>query len=216
MRKIPCRASSPTSARAATSASTSSIRWCARPRAIPNIDTLTGDSYTVRSTIDPQLQRATETALQDGLARYEVSLGRVQFQGAEANLAEAVRRIEADKNARPKPSRPGSRRSRPRGCRSMTCTGRRRSSSTAPAGKRGGGPPGRPRGRPRDAAVGRQGRGAAHCSSPMMSCSCASSRARARARARNCACVRRCRAPPSCSRTRPAAFSRWRAASPIR
>src|SRR5215471_18441573 len=57
---------------------------------------LTADSYTVRSTINPALQRATETALQDGLALYEKEAGRAQFQGPEMNLAEAVRRIEGE------------------------------------------------------------------------------------------------------------------------
>src|SRR4051794_20967956 len=59
------------------------------------VEGLTAGSYTVRSTVLPALQRATETALQEGLARYELNTGRFQFQGAEANLAEAVRRIEA-------------------------------------------------------------------------------------------------------------------------
>jgi len=48
------------------------------------------------------LQRATETALQDGLAQYEKESGRTQFQAAEGNLADAIRRIEAD----PKPGKP--------------------------------------------------------------------------------------------------------------
>jgi penicillin-binding protein 1A len=68
-------------------------------KTVAGIDALTGDTYTVRSTVNVQLQRATETALQDGLARYETELGRVQFMGAEANLAEAIRRIEADKTS---------------------------------------------------------------------------------------------------------------------
>ena len=37
-------------------------------------------SYQVRSTIRPGLQRAAEAALQDGLAQYEQSAGRVEFQ----------------------------------------------------------------------------------------------------------------------------------------
>src|SRR5262249_21849302 len=53
--------------------------------------------YTVRSTISPPLQRAVEEALQEGLSRYERSAGRVQFRGAEANLSQAIQRIEADK-----------------------------------------------------------------------------------------------------------------------
>jgi penicillin-binding protein 1A len=58
---------------------------------------LTADSYTVRSTINPALQRATETALQDGLALYEKEQGRAQFQAPETNLGEAIRRIESEK-----------------------------------------------------------------------------------------------------------------------
>src|SRR5262249_42414455 len=50
-------------------------------------------------TISPQLQRAVEGALQEGLSRYERSAGRVQFHGAEANLSQAILRIEADKKA---------------------------------------------------------------------------------------------------------------------
>jgi 1A family penicillin-binding protein len=57
---------------------------------------ITTGSYTVRSTIDQQLQRAVEGSLQEGLSRYERSAGRVRFQNAEMNLAEAVSRIEAD------------------------------------------------------------------------------------------------------------------------
>ena len=63
---------------------------------------LTSESYTVRSTINPALQRATETALQDGLAAYEKDSGRAQFQAPEANLGEAIRRIESEQ----KPGKP--------------------------------------------------------------------------------------------------------------
>jgi penicillin-binding protein 1A len=66
-------------------------------KTLAGIDALTADSYTVRSTIQPELQRATEAALQEGLARFELDGGRVQFQAAEANLADAVRRIEAER-----------------------------------------------------------------------------------------------------------------------
>src|SRR4029453_2683821 len=62
------------------------------------IESLTAASYTVRSTINPALQRATEAALQEGLARYEINRGRTQFQDAELNLSEAARRLEADKS----------------------------------------------------------------------------------------------------------------------
>ena len=36
----------------------------------------------MRSTIRPALQRAAEAALQEGLAQYEQSAGRVEFRGA--------------------------------------------------------------------------------------------------------------------------------------
>jgi membrane carboxypeptidase/penicillin-binding protein len=62
-------------------------------KAIPGFEGLTASSYTVHSTIHPQLQRSTEAALQDGLARYESSAGRAVFQSPEANLANAVAAI---------------------------------------------------------------------------------------------------------------------------
>jgi len=66
-------------------------------KSIAGIEAITANSYTVRSTINPQLQRAVEAALQEGLSRYERSTGRVQFGGAEANLSQAILRIGADK-----------------------------------------------------------------------------------------------------------------------
>jgi penicillin-binding protein 1A len=51
-------------------------------------------SYRIQSTLHPDLQRATELALQEGLARYEMSSGRVEFQGPETNLTQAIGRIE--------------------------------------------------------------------------------------------------------------------------
>src|SRR5204862_6565624 len=66
-------------------------------KSLAGIDAITANSYTVRSTINPQLQRAVEGALQEGLSRYERSTGRVQFRAAEASLAQAVQRLEADK-----------------------------------------------------------------------------------------------------------------------
>ncbi len=59
------------------------------------ISAITSDYYTVRSTIDQKLQRVVEQTLQEGLSRYERSAGRVSFRSAEANLAKAIRRIEA-------------------------------------------------------------------------------------------------------------------------
>jgi penicillin-binding protein 1A len=68
-------------------------------KAVAGIDAITANSYTVRSTIVPSLQRAVEESLQEGLWRYERSAGRVQFRGAEANLAQAVQKIEANKKS---------------------------------------------------------------------------------------------------------------------
>ena len=65
-------------------------------KSLAGIDAITANSYTVRSTIVPQLQRAVEAALQEGLSRYERSTGRVQFRSAETNLTQAIQR-EADK-----------------------------------------------------------------------------------------------------------------------
>jgi penicillin-binding protein 1A len=71
-------------------------------RMLSGIDSLTSASYVVRSTIQPELQRATEKALQEGLARYERNNRRADFRGAETNLAEAIRKIEAEQ----KPDKP--------------------------------------------------------------------------------------------------------------
>ena len=65
-------------------------------KSIPGIESLTANSQTVRSTINAPLQRATEVALQEGLARYESDGGRAQFDAPEGNLADAIRKIEAD------------------------------------------------------------------------------------------------------------------------
>jgi 1A family penicillin-binding protein len=65
-------------------------------KALAGIDSLTAGSYTVRSTLIPDLQRKTEAALQEGLARYEINTGRARFTGAEANLADAVRKLESE------------------------------------------------------------------------------------------------------------------------
>src|SRR3984957_11051693 len=55
---------------------------------------VTAKSYTIRTTIDVPLQRSVETALQEGLSRYERDAGRVHFQGPEANLDAAIARLE--------------------------------------------------------------------------------------------------------------------------
>ncbi|SCZ14401.1 penicillin-binding protein 1A [Microvirga guangxiensis] len=63
-------------------------------RTLAGIDKLTSGSYTVRSTINAALQKAADAALQEGLARYEMSIGRQKFQAAEANLAEAIKVLD--------------------------------------------------------------------------------------------------------------------------
>jgi penicillin-binding protein 1A len=70
-------------------------------KTLGGVESLTAASYTVRSTVNPALQRATETALQEGLARYELNTGRMSFQGAEANLGEAIARIGAAAAGKP-------------------------------------------------------------------------------------------------------------------
>ena len=61
-----------------------------------DIKLLTAGSYVIHSTIDRHVQRAAETALQEGLAAYEVRGGRSRFDSAEANLADAIKRIEGN------------------------------------------------------------------------------------------------------------------------
>ena len=50
-------------------------------KAAAGIEAITAHSYTVRSTINTQLQRAVEQALQEGLSRYERSSGRAFIPG---------------------------------------------------------------------------------------------------------------------------------------
>ncbi|HEX8827011.1 MAG TPA: transglycosylase domain-containing protein, partial [Xanthobacteraceae bacterium] len=57
------------------------------------VDSLTAAPYKVHSTINAKLQLQTEAALQEGLARYEIATGRMEFHGPEANIAEAVRKL---------------------------------------------------------------------------------------------------------------------------
>src|SRR5262249_20338008 len=52
-------------------------------------------SYRIQSTLQPDVQQATELALQEGLANYEKSEGRVEFQGPELNLSAAIERATA-------------------------------------------------------------------------------------------------------------------------
>jgi penicillin-binding protein 1A len=71
------------------------VDYLGRESKTDGVDSLTAQTYTVRSTINAQLQRDAESALQEGLAQYEMSSGRVQFRGPEANIADAVKKIGA-------------------------------------------------------------------------------------------------------------------------
>jgi membrane carboxypeptidase/penicillin-binding protein len=75
-------------------------------KALAGIDAITANSYTVRSTINPALQRSVEEALQEGLWRYERNAGRSVFKAPEASLAQAVKRIEATQAAGREKERP--------------------------------------------------------------------------------------------------------------
>jgi membrane carboxypeptidase/penicillin-binding protein len=65
-------------------------------KGVAKLDSLTQSSYTVHATINPALQRVTEAALQEGLARYELSTARYKFEGPEANISDAIRLVAAD------------------------------------------------------------------------------------------------------------------------
>jgi len=68
-------------------------------RSVASISSLTGNAYQVKSTIRPSIQRAAEAALQEGLAQYEQQAGRVEFNGAETNVADAIRKLDLDRRA---------------------------------------------------------------------------------------------------------------------
>src|SRR6516162_6865900 len=72
------------------------VDYLSREAKTDGVDSLTAQSYTVNSTVDAQLQRDAEAALQEGLAQYEISSGRVQFRGPEAGLADAIKKLSSD------------------------------------------------------------------------------------------------------------------------
>jgi penicillin-binding protein 1A len=76
-------------------------------RSLPGIGSIAATTV-IRTTLRPDLQRAVETALQEGLAQYEMRTGRVAWHGPEANLADAVRRLETQsaRTAAPLPPPP--------------------------------------------------------------------------------------------------------------
>ncbi len=67
-------------------------------KTLVGMQSLTSESYTVRSTINSKLQRATEEALQNGLARYEASSGRAKYEGPELNLGEITARVTTEQS----------------------------------------------------------------------------------------------------------------------
>ena len=78
------------------------VDFLGREAKADGVNSLTAEPYTVHSTINAQLQRDTEAALQEGLAHYEMSTGRAVFRGPEANIADAVQKLQVDnKSATP-------------------------------------------------------------------------------------------------------------------
>jgi membrane carboxypeptidase/penicillin-binding protein len=73
------------------------IDYLGRESKADGVDNLTAEPYIVHSTIDAALQRDTESALQEGLAHYEINAGRMVFRGAEANIADAIQKISSGK-----------------------------------------------------------------------------------------------------------------------
>ena len=73
------------------------VDYVGREAKSDGVESLTAQSYTVHSTINAALQRGTEAALQEGLALYEMESGRVEFHGAETNVADAVQKLGGPK-----------------------------------------------------------------------------------------------------------------------
>src|ERR1700722_19981351 len=71
------------------------VDFVGREAKTDGVDSLTAHSYTVHSSVNAPLQRATEAALQEGLAEFEISSGRTVFRGPEANLADAIKKVGA-------------------------------------------------------------------------------------------------------------------------
>src|SRR6202042_3256284 len=75
------------------------VDYLGRESKTDGVDSLTAQTYTVRSTINAQLQRDTEAALQEGLAQYEMSSGQIVWRGPEANVADALQKLAGDSRA---------------------------------------------------------------------------------------------------------------------
>ncbi len=69
-------------------------------RTLVGMQSLTVESFTVRSTINQKLQKSAEAALQEGLSRYERAAERTRFEGPELNLSEAIQRVDAEQKTR--------------------------------------------------------------------------------------------------------------------
>ena len=183
------------------------------------MQSLTSESYTVRSTINSKLQRAAEAALQDGLARYEAVSNRASYEGPELNLGEITMRVTTEQSTR------ALRRGRVvkpiwqialQSARLPLYDVHWPAAVVLSNGGKGA-DQGRPARRPYRAAG---GAGACRAGRPARQRRDLRQRHRRQEAARragpSCASAPRCRARRSCWRTRPAASSRWSAASPIR
>ena len=174
-------------------------------KSLAGIDAITANSYTVRSTINPQLQRAVEGALQEGLSRYERSAGRVQFRGAEANLARPLAASSRARESRREAAGLAA------GARECAAAALRRALDAGRGGgeahgKRGRGLARRPDRRAHPAARDRQRQRATQARALRRDLRPRDRRqGQEPARGRNCGCGRWCREPRSFSRTRPAA-----------
>ena len=161
-------------------------------KAVAGIDALTANSYTVRSTINPALQRATEAALQEGLARYEIerrrpgrsSEGRAKAQSCRAAVAPPSRRRRPAKTrARARSRRSGTKRAGARAHAGSSRSGSMRWKRALPlydvhwpaaivVGRNGDGVQRRPDRRPHPAALGSWAARSARRSSSTTWCSC--------------------------------------------
>src|SRR5262245_40765839 len=75
------------------------IDFLSREAKTDGVTSLTAEPYTVHSTINAALQREAEASLQEGLARFEMSSGRAQFRGPEANLGDAIQKLSTSGGA---------------------------------------------------------------------------------------------------------------------
>ena len=75
------------------------VDFLSREAKTDGVTSLTAEPYTVHSTINAALQREAESSLQEGLARFEMSSGRVLFRGPEANLGDAIQKLSSGSGA---------------------------------------------------------------------------------------------------------------------